>query len=146
GGHPRGPRGPGALHRAAGAALVSKHKGKGTPDAPPPEKIAPPAEPPSEERGLSPAPPAEGGPGREDAAPGALEALRQERDDLRDQLLRKRAEFENYRKRGERDRQQASQEAVAGILRELIPTIDNLERALKAGGGEEALRTGVELT
>ena len=36
-----------------------------------------------------------------------VEALRRERDDLRDQLLRRRAEFENYRKRVERDRQQA---------------------------------------
>jgi molecular chaperone GrpE len=74
------------------------------------------------------------------------EALKRERDELSDQLLRKRADFENYRKRVEKDRQQAAQDATAAILRELIPTLDNLERALKAEGGEEALRTGVELT
>jgi len=72
--------------------------------------------------------------------------LRQERDELRDQLLRKRADFENYRKRVERDRQQATFEAKAVIFRELIPTLDNLESALKAGGDADALRTGVELT
>ncbi len=76
----------------------------------------------------------------------ALGMLRQERDDLRDQLLRKRADFENYRKRVERDRQQATFEAKAALFRELIPTLDTLESALKAGGEADALRTGVELT
>lgn len=72
--------------------------------------------------------------------------LRQERDDLRDQLLRKRADFDNFRKRMDRDRQQASFEAKAAIFRDLIPTLDNLDSALKAGGDPDALRTGVELT
>ncbi len=76
----------------------------------------------------------------------ALEALRKERNELRDQLLRKRADFENFRKRVERDREQAAQEARAALLRELIPTLDNLERALAAGGDDVSLRTGVELT
>jgi len=75
-----------------------------------------------------------------------LALLRQERADLRDQLLRKRADFENYRKRVERDREQAAFEARAALLRDLIPTLDNLESALKAGGNADALRTGVELT
>jgi molecular chaperone GrpE len=73
-----------------------------------------------------------------------VEALRRERDDLQDQLLRRRAEFENYRKRVERDRQQAGLDAVAAVLKGLIPTIDNLDRALDAPGGE-GLREGVEL-
>jgi molecular chaperone GrpE len=76
----------------------------------------------------------------------ALALLRQERDELRDQLLRKRADFENYRKRVERDRQLAAFEAQAALFRDLIPTLDNLESALKAGGDTDALRTGVELT
>ncbi len=76
----------------------------------------------------------------------ALALLRQERDEMRDQLLRKRADFENYRKRVERDRQQAAFETKAAIFRELIPTLDNLESALKAGGDSDTLRTGVELT
>jgi len=74
------------------------------------------------------------------------EALRRENDELRDQLLRKRAEFENYRKRVERERQQAGAEAVADLLTALIPTLDNLDRALSSAGGGETLRQGVELT
>ncbi len=75
-----------------------------------------------------------------------LSALRRERDALQEQLLRRRAEFENYRKRVERDRSQAGFEAAATLFRELIPTVDNLERALASGAGEETLRQGVELT
>ena len=83
----------------------------------------------------------------EDAAPSDdLAALRRERDALREELLRRRAEFENYRKRVERDRSQAGFEAAASLLRELVPTVDNLERALASGAGEETLRQGVELT
>ena len=73
-----------------------------------------------------------------------VEELRRERDDLQDQLLRRRAEFENYRKRVDRDRQQAGVDAVAALLKALIPTIDNLDRALETPGGE-GLREGVEL-
>jgi molecular chaperone GrpE len=73
-----------------------------------------------------------------------VEDLRRERDDLQDQLLRRRAEFENYRKRVERDRQQAGTDAVAAMLKSLVPTLDNLDRALAAPGGE-GLREGVEL-
>ena len=75
-----------------------------------------------------------------------VEALRRERDDLRDQVLRKRAEFENYRKRVERDREQAGIDATAALLKDVIPTIDNLDRALEATGAETTLRQGVELT
>jgi molecular chaperone GrpE len=132
---------------------VSKGKGKGIPETPPPERMTPPgAARGSEEapEGSSRGQTGEGGiaPGPSGAPPTReeFEALKRARDELQDQLLRKRADFENYRKRVERDRQQATLDAVAAIFRELIPTLDNLERALKAGGGEEALRTGVELT
>jgi molecular chaperone GrpE len=84
-------------------------------------------------------PPAGGGGGLE------RDALRRERDELRDQLLRKRAEFENYRKRVERDRQEAGVEAAAALMKELIPTLDNLERALQAASDEASLRAGVEM-
>jgi molecular chaperone GrpE len=83
-------------------------------------------------------------PPREPLTREQVEELRRERDDLQDQLLRRRAEFENYKKRVERDRQQAGLDAVAGILKALIPTIDNLDRALDAPGAE-GLRQGVEL-
>ena len=75
-----------------------------------------------------------------------LEALQKEREELKDALLRRRAEFENYRRRVERDRSSAATEAEAGVLVQLLPTVDNLERALAADGGESGLREGVELT
>jgi len=78
--------------------------------------------------------------------PDELTALRRERDALQDQLLRRRAEFENFKKRVERDRTQAGFEAATAIFRELVPTVDNLERALAAKADEDTLRQGVELT
>ena len=87
------------------------------------------------EAGLAGSPPAD-----------ETEALRRERDELRDELLRRRAEFENYRRRVERDRSTAAAEAEAAILRAVLGTVDNLERALAASGADSALREGVELT
>jgi molecular chaperone GrpE len=80
------------------------------------------------------------------APAGSVEALRQERDELKDALLRRRAEFENYRRRVERDRGAAATEAEAGVLRQVLGTVDNLERALAASGAETSLREGVVLT
>jgi molecular chaperone GrpE len=77
--------------------------------------------------------------------PAEVDALRRERDDLRDQLLRKRAEFDNFRKRSERDRGQAGLDAVASLLQALIPGFDNLDRALDTNATDEALRTGIQL-
>jgi molecular chaperone GrpE len=94
--------------------------------------------------------PAEPGPGQlepvETDLQEELDGLRRERDELKDQLLRRRAEFENFRKRVERDRQLASVEAAATVFRDLVPTLDNLERALRAEGDDDVLRKGVELT
>jgi molecular chaperone GrpE len=91
-----------------------------------------------------------GGPPEEPSA-GAepedeLTTLRRERDELRETLLRRRADFENFRRRVERDRASATVEAEAAVLKRLLDTVDNLERALAAGGAESALREGVELT
>lgn len=72
-------------------------------------------------------------------------ALQRERDELRDQLLRRRAEFENYKRRVERDRQLAGFEAVADLLKAMIPTLDHLELALQAPSSDTALRDGLEL-
>ena len=73
--------------------------------------------------------------------------LQRERDELKDLLLRKSAEFDNYRKRVERDRQASSEVAAASMLEELLPLVDDLERALKAeaGTGVDSYRRGVEL-
>jgi molecular chaperone GrpE len=78
-------------------------------------------------------------------APSEAETLRREVADLKDQLLRRRADFENYKKRMERDRESAGHEMAEKIFAELIPAIDNLERALGASGDDKSLRAGVEL-
>jgi molecular chaperone GrpE len=73
--------------------------------------------------------------------------LQRERDEFKDLLLRKSAEFDNYRKRVERDRQSLSDAVAAGVIEELLPLVDDLERALKAETGTdvESYRRGVEL-
>ena len=73
--------------------------------------------------------------------------LKQQRDEYYDRLLRKTAEFDNYRKRTERERLQLSEAAAADLLTELLPLVDDLERALKAEGGDatDAVRKGVGL-
>jgi len=75
-----------------------------------------------------------------------LAALRREVAELNQALLRRRADFENYRKRVERDRGTAAVEAEAAVLRQLLGTVDNLERALLAQDAGPALREGVVLT
>jgi molecular chaperone GrpE len=74
--------------------------------------------------------------------------LQRQRDEYYDLLLRKSAEFDNYRKRVERDRQMLSDAAAASMIEELLPLMDDLERALKAHAGPDsgnAYRRGVEL-
>ena len=79
------------------------------------------------------------------AESGEIETLRRERAQLSEQLLRRRAEFENYKRRVERERQQWTADAEAALLEGLIPSLDHLEQALKSVGDNEAIRTGLEL-
>jgi molecular chaperone GrpE len=78
-----------------------------------------------------------------------IDALAAEKAALYDQVLRRQAEFENYRKRVERERADVFHRARADVLLEMIPILDNLERALvsleESDGDAEALRHGVEL-
>ena len=86
-----------------------------------------------------------------DIGPGPavdVEEVQRQRDEYYDLLLRKTAEFENYRKRTDRERQSVSESAAADLIEELLPLVDDLERALKADPGSEgaeAYRRGVEL-
>jgi molecular chaperone GrpE len=77
----------------------------------------------------------------------ALASLRREKDVVQDRLLRTAAEFDNYRKRMDRERKELSDYVAADVLTELLPILDNLERALQAPSGTdtEAYRKGVEL-
>jgi molecular chaperone GrpE len=76
-----------------------------------------------------------------------LAALQRERDDLYDRLLRKTAEFDNYRKRVDRERRDHSQWAAADVLADVLGILDDFERALtvEAPPEAQAYRTGVEL-
>jgi molecular chaperone GrpE len=71
-----------------------------------------------------------------------------ERDDYRDRLLRSIAEFDNYRKRIERERKELAEFVSFEILNDLLPLVDDLERALAAAEGTQTVgtyRAGVEL-
>jgi molecular chaperone GrpE len=73
-------------------------------------------------------------------------ALMTERNDYYDRLLRKTAEFDNYRKRVERERREQADQSIADLLLELLLVVDDFDRALTVGGeGGEAYRKGVEL-
>jgi molecular chaperone GrpE len=64
------------------------------------------------------------------AAAGSDDRLRAERDDLRDRLARVQADFANSRRRLESDFEQRMQYANSGLIKALLPVIDNFERAL----------------
>ena len=80
--------------------------------------------------------------------------LEQELEAVRDQLMRIAAEFDNYKKRMEREQAKSARYAGEAILRDLLPTVDNLERALDQGadtstdlaGKLSGLLEGVDLT
>lgn len=74
-------------------------------------------------------------------------ALRRERDDFQDRWMRTTAEFDNFRKRIERERKDLADFVSFEILLEILPVIDDLERALQANAGDsvEGYRRGVEL-
>jgi molecular chaperone GrpE len=85
-----------------------------------------------------------------DAPPASDELARavEEREQLRDRLLRTTAEFDNYRKRIERERREMADRVSEGVLLDVLPIVDDLERALAAeagGEGADAYRRGVEL-
>lgn len=94
--------------------------------------------------------PAQGAPDATDT-PGAasvdVATLTQERDDYYDRLLRKTAEFDNYRRRVEKERREQADQAVVDLLLDLLSVVDDFDRALtvEAGEGAAAYRKGVEL-
>jgi molecular chaperone GrpE len=83
----------------------------------------------------------------ETAATDPADDIRRERDDYHDRLLRKTAEFDNYRKRIERERREQADQAVVNILQDVLLIVDDFDRALTvdADGQSDAYRKGVEL-
>lgn len=78
---------------------------------------------------------------------GEARQLRKEKDDLHDQLLRKLAEMDNLKKRVEREKSEYYQYALLEFVRELLPVLDNLERALEHPdeGDGKSFQEGVRL-
>jgi len=74
-----------------------------------------------------------------------IEQLTAERDRLLDRLARLQAEFENARKRAERERAEARDFVTASAVEQFLPVVDNFELALKSTGTEKQLRSGVSL-
>lgn len=74
-----------------------------------------------------------------------LADVTRERDEYLDLARRAKADFENYRKRTARDTTEAERRGKAALARELVPSIDNLERALAAAEDGSEVARGVEL-
>jgi molecular chaperone GrpE len=74
-----------------------------------------------------------------------FDQLKAERDQLLDRLARLQAEFENARKRGERERITDRDYATANVIEKFLPVMDHFEMALKASATADQLRSGVEL-
>jgi molecular chaperone GrpE len=86
---------------------------------------------------------AKAGPAGSDGAEVAK--LRQENADLRDRSMRTLADFDNYRKRAERERNELKRYALLDSLREFLTVADNLDLALSAQGSADDLKRGVEM-
>ena len=79
--------------------------------------------------------------------PSELEQAQQEAKDLRDEMLRMRAETDNLRKRLQREKQESVQFANERLIKQLIPIFENLDRALKTPDTNvESLKEGVRMT
>lgn len=70
-----------------------------------------------------------------------------ELEDVKDQLLRVRAEYANFRTRSAKEKEQTYSNAKGNVIGEILPVIDNLERAIGQESEDyEALKKGVEMT
>jgi molecular chaperone GrpE len=103
---------------------VDRHAGDPDPAAPPVEVEAP-------------------GPGPDLAA--EVKRLEGELAAEHDRLLRTAADLDNFRKRTAREREEASRHAAGPVVKDLIPAIDNLERALAAAPADDPLADGVRM-
>jgi molecular chaperone GrpE len=90
--------------------------------------------------------------GVEAGAPPAVDdratRLQAEKDELMQTLVRRQADFENYRKRVERERQEDRRHGMGRLIEDLLPVLDAFERALKAHDDPayEEYRKGLEMT
>ena len=80
-----------------------------------------------------------------DEAAEKLEALQKQNTELSDKLLRQMAEFDNYRKRTTREKEEIGVVAKSKALTEILPVLDNFERAMQTECGDAEFRKGMEL-
>ena len=94
----------------------------------------------------TPTVPGEGPGGAEEPLSRAeFNQVKAERDQLLERVARLQAEFENARKRAERERAEYRDYATGNVIEQFLPVLDNFELALKAKGSADQLRSGVEL-
>lgn len=80
------------------------------------------------------------------AGPGTMDEARAEISDLSERLLRLQADFENFRKRAQREKDEARQFANQNLIEKQLPILDNFEMALAAAkDADPALRDGVQM-
>lgn len=89
--------------------------------------------------------PAEAAPSPAEELAAERDRLAQEKAELQDRYLRLAAEFDNFRKRTERERLEAIEYAAMGAVKALLPVLDDFERALKAQSADADYVRGVEL-
>ena len=94
------------------------------------------------------APPEEGAP-TEEAAPEDADALKEKYEaelaEKENRYLRLQADFENFRRRTRQEKEELAAVVTQNLLKDLLPFLDNFERALAAEGDEGGLRAGVEM-
>ena len=80
--------------------------------------------------------------------PSAEEKLQAELNETKDQLLRMAAEYDNFRKRSQREKESLNSECKSSVVNDLLPVIDNFERCVAPGEDTsyEDYKKGVELT
>jgi molecular chaperone GrpE len=97
------------------------------------------------ERGSEPPAGAAGSAATEESSEQEVAKLRREIADLRDRSMRTLADFDNFRKRTDRERQEQQKYALVEPLRGFLEIVDNLELALAAAGSAEDLKRGIEM-
>ena len=78
-------------------------------------------------------------------AAAAADAVEQDLREFRDRYLRTLADFENFRKRSEREKQDYFRYAMAGVIKDLLPVLDNFDRALEHAEEGDDFHRGVSL-
>lgn len=73
------------------------------------------------------------------------DALRAERDEMKDLLLRRQAEFDNFRRRTEKERSEYAQYSGMEVVREMLPILNDFERAFKVEGATPEYVRGMEM-